>query len=93
MQPTRSAGPSAIYANILVNSFQQTLISFFEATLGKENEARSAQPDNPADALATAVFVLGPEKGYSLCRKLDGVQCLIVDKEGKMILSPNLKTW
>jgi thiamine biosynthesis lipoprotein len=46
-----------------------------------------------ADALATAVFVLGPEKGYSLCRKLDGVQCLIVDKEGKTILSPNLKTW
>lgn len=46
-----------------------------------------------ADALATAVFVLGPEKGYSLCQKLEGVDCLIVDKEGKMILSPNLKTW
>jgi thiamine biosynthesis lipoprotein len=46
-----------------------------------------------ADALATAVFVLGPEKGYALCRKLDGVGCLIVDKDGKMIISPNLKTW
>jgi len=46
-----------------------------------------------ADALATAVFVLGPEKGYSLCQKLDGVECMIVDKEGKKILSPNLKTW
>jgi len=46
-----------------------------------------------ADALATAVFVLGPEKGYSLCRKLDGVECLIVDGEGKIIHSPNLKTW
>jgi thiamine biosynthesis lipoprotein len=46
-----------------------------------------------ADALATAVFVLGPEKGYALCQKLDGVQCLIVEKEGKVILSPNLKTW
>lgn len=46
-----------------------------------------------ADALATAVFVLGPEKGYSLCQKLDGVDCLIVDKEGKIIISPNLKTW
>jgi len=44
MRPTRSAGPSAIYANILVNSSQQTLISFFEATLGNENEAR---PPNP----------------------------------------------
>jgi thiamine biosynthesis lipoprotein len=46
-----------------------------------------------ADGLATAVFVLGPEKGYSLCQKLDGVECLIVDKDGKMIISPNLKTW
>jgi thiamine biosynthesis lipoprotein len=46
-----------------------------------------------ADALATAVFVLGPEKGYALCQKLNGVQCLIVDREGKIILSPSLKTW
>ena len=44
-----------------------------------------------ADGLATAVFVLGPEKGYSLCRKLEGVDCLIVDKEGKIITSPGLK--
>jgi thiamine biosynthesis lipoprotein len=44
-----------------------------------------------ADALATAVFVLGPEKGYALCQKLDGVECLIVDKEGKIIFSPSLK--
>jgi thiamine biosynthesis lipoprotein len=44
-----------------------------------------------ADALATAVFVLGLEKGYSLCRKLEGVDCLIVDKEGKTIFTPGLK--
>lgn len=44
-----------------------------------------------ADALATAVFVLGPEKGYSLCQKMEGVDCLIVDKGGKIILSPGLK--
>jgi thiamine biosynthesis lipoprotein len=44
-----------------------------------------------ADGLATAVFVLGAEKGYSLCQKLDGVDCLIVDKEGKIIFSPGLK--
>jgi len=42
-----------------------------------------------ADGLATAIFVLGPEKGYALCQKLDGVDCLIVDKEGKIIRSPN----
>ena len=45
-----------------------------------------------ADALATAVFVLGPEKGYALCQKLEGVDCLIVDKEGKIFLSPGLKS-
>jgi thiamine biosynthesis lipoprotein len=44
-----------------------------------------------ADALATAVFVLGPEKGYTLCQKLEGVDCLIVDQEGKIIISPGLK--
>ena len=44
-----------------------------------------------ADALATAVFVLGREKGYSLCQKLEGVDCIIVDKEGKIIFSPALK--
>ncbi len=45
-----------------------------------------------ADALATAVFVLGPEKGYGLCQKFEGVDCLIVDKEGKVIFSPGLKS-
>jgi thiamine biosynthesis lipoprotein len=44
-----------------------------------------------ADALATAVFVLGGEKGYSLCQKLDGVDCIIVDKEGKIIFSSGVK--
>ncbi len=44
-----------------------------------------------ADALATAVFVSGPEKGYLLCQKLEGVNCLTVDQEGKMIISPGLK--
>ena len=46
-----------------------------------------------ADGLATAIFVLGPEKGYALCQKLDGVDCLIVYEEGKIIRSPNLKAW
>jgi thiamine biosynthesis lipoprotein len=43
------------------------------------------------DGLATAVFVLGPDKGYALCQKLEGVECLIVDSEGNMILSSGLK--
>jgi len=44
-----------------------------------------------ADALATAIFVLGPEKGYALCQRLEGVDCLIVDREGNVTLSPGLK--
>jgi thiamine biosynthesis lipoprotein ApbE len=44
-----------------------------------------------ADALITVALVLGPEKGYSLCKKLEGVGCLIIEKEGKVILSPGLR--
>jgi len=44
-----------------------------------------------ADALATAVFVLGPEKGFSLCQRTKGIDCLIIDQEGKIILTPGLK--
>ena len=44
-----------------------------------------------ADALATAVFVLGPFKGYVLCQELDGVDCFLVDKDGKVMVSPRLK--
>jgi len=44
-----------------------------------------------ADALATAIFVLGSEKGYALCQRLEGVDCLIVDKHGKSTFSLNLK--
>jgi len=44
-----------------------------------------------ADALATAIFVLGPEKGYDLCQRLNGVECIIIDQEGKINFSPGLK--
>jgi thiamine biosynthesis lipoprotein len=44
-----------------------------------------------ADALATAIFVLGTEKGYPLCQRQEGVDCLIVDKEGKITFSASLK--
>ena len=41
-----------------MNNFQQMLISFFEATFDNENEARSTQPDNPADAYQRRWFWL-----------------------------------
>ncbi|MDD5435603.1 MAG: FAD:protein FMN transferase, partial [Nitrospira sp.] len=37
-----------------------------------------------SDALSTAVFVLGPEKGMQLIRLLPGVEGIIVDSEGNI---------
>ncbi len=44
-----------------------------------------------ADALATAVFVLGKNTGLALVNQLKGVECLIIDAEGNMISSDNLQ--
>jgi len=43
-----------------------------------------------ADALATAVFVLGPEAGLALLEELPGVEGIIVDSEGKIRASTGL---
>ncbi len=40
-----------------------------------------------ADALATAVFVLGPNEGKRLIDELDGCECLIIDRQGKQARS------
>jgi thiamine biosynthesis lipoprotein len=40
-----------------------------------------------ADALATAVLVLGPEKGLALVESLPGAEALLVDEGGRQILS------
>ncbi len=41
-----------------------------------------------ADALATAIFVLGPQKGFALLTQLPNVHALIVDRRGSVLLSP-----
>jgi len=41
-----------------------------------------------ADALSTTVFVLGPQKGFSLIEKIPGVHAVIVDRRGSVLLSP-----
>jgi len=43
-----------------------------------------------ADALATAVFVLGKTIGLDLINALDGIECLIVDEDNEVVLSNNL---
>jgi thiamine biosynthesis lipoprotein len=40
-----------------------------------------------ADALATAVFVLGEEEGIEMIEKLDGVECLIITADKRIIRS------
>ncbi len=42
-----------------------------------------------ADALATTVFILGPEQGLALIDKLPDVHALIIDQRGRVLLSPN----
>lgn len=42
-----------------------------------------------ADALATAIFVLGPKKGFSLIENLPDVHAMIVDQRGSVLLSPH----
>lgn len=42
-----------------------------------------------ADALATTLFILGPDQGMSLISKLPHVHALIVDRRGRVLLSPN----
>ena len=44
-----------------------------------------------ADALATAVFVLGKEQGLGLVNELKGIECLIVTDEDAVLTSTNLK--
>jgi thiamine biosynthesis lipoprotein len=44
-----------------------------------------------ADALATALFVMGPGKGIALVEKLPGTEALIIDGEGKVVLSSGME--
>ena len=45
-----------------------------------------------ADALATSVFVMGPEKGMALIERLKNVECVLVDAQGELHYSHNVKT-
>jgi thiamine biosynthesis lipoprotein len=44
-----------------------------------------------ADALATGIFVLGPEKGLELIERLPDAEALIVDADGMLSISSGLK--
>lgn len=43
-----------------------------------------------ADALATGIFVLGVEAGLDLVNQLKGIECIIVDDQGRVHTSENI---
>jgi thiamine biosynthesis lipoprotein len=43
------------------------------------------------DALATGIFVMGIEKGLQLINSLKGIECLIIDDQGKLHPSSSMK--
>jgi FAD:protein FMN transferase len=49
-----------------------------------------AKDATTSDALATGVFVLGPDRGMALIERLDGVEAIIVDAREKIHLSSGL---
>lgn len=44
-----------------------------------------------ADALATAVFVMGPEDGLELINQLKGIECVLITADNQMLESDGLK--
>jgi thiamine biosynthesis lipoprotein len=44
------------------------------------------------DGLDTGIFVLGPERGMALVERLPGVEAIIVDDQGKIIVSSGLRS-
>ncbi|UCD71111.1 MAG: FAD:protein FMN transferase [Syntrophobacterales bacterium] len=44
-----------------------------------------------ADALATAVFVMGPKRGLALIEAMEGVEGLIVSFDGEVVISEGMK--
>lgn len=44
-----------------------------------------------ADALATSVFVMGIEAGLDRINQLPGVECILIDEQGKIFKSDNIK--
>lgn len=51
-----------------------------------------AKDATTSDALSTAVFVLGPQKGMDLIERLEEIEAIIVDNQGSIHLSSGLAT-
>lgn len=58
---------------------------------GTESATIVAKDPTLADALSTAVFVMGPQRGMELIEKLPDVEGVVVDSEGRVTRSSGFK--
>ena len=56
---------------------------------GAESATIVAPDGTRAEGLPAGIFVLGPEKGIRLISRFKDLSCLIIDSDGKLIVSPN----
>jgi thiamine biosynthesis lipoprotein len=50
-----------------------------------------AKDSTTSDALSTAIFAMGPDKGMKLAERLEGVETIIVRDDGSISMSPGLR--
>lgn len=63
----------------------------YPAESGLSSVTIVAESSCMADALSTAVYVLGAEKGLELIESLENVECLLVDNYGDLIFSSGME--
>lgn len=63
----------------------------YPADMGLRGVSVAAPQSVDADALSTAVFLLGPEDGMALIEELPGIEAVLVTDERKVLLSSGLK--
>lgn len=62
-----------------------------EPARGCQSVTVIAREGTLADGLDTGIFVLGPDRGMELVERLPDVEAVIVDSEGKILVSSGLK--
>lgn len=52
-----------------------------------------SQSSADGDALSTAVYILGANKGMALIESLDGIECVLITDEGELLLSSGMSEY
>ena len=61
----------------------------FPATSGTRSVTVISKDAAVADALSTALFIMGPQKAIGAVNTMDGVEALVIDDKGTFITSSN----